>query len=122
LVVSVLLALSLILMTTTVFRNLDVNSLALVMGAIIVVGFLGTGSWMLLPGQRVKRRDAIQRAAAAEREAKVRRETWRMPQLALLERPVWSRSRTLSMRVLSLYLVLAVVLLIVKAVQLGIGH
>ena len=45
-----------------------------------------------------------------------------MPQLALLERPAWSRGRTLSMRVLSLYLVVAVVLLVVKAVQLGIGH
>ena len=122
LVVSVLLALSLILMTTTVFQNLEVTSLALVLGAIIVAGFLGVGSWALLPGQRAKRRVAIQLAAAAQRETKVRRETWRMPQLALLERPVWSRGRTLSMRVLSLYLVVAVVLLVVKAVQLGTGH
>ncbi len=122
LVVSVLLALSLILMTTTVFQNLDVTSLALVMGAIIMAGFLGVGLWTLLPGQRAKRRVAVQRAEAAEHEAKMRRETWRMPQLALLERPVWSRGRTVSMRVLSLYLVLAVALLVVKAVQLGIGH
>jgi len=93
-----------------------------VLGAIIVAGFLGVGSWALLPAQRAKRRVAIQLAAAAERETKVRRETWRMPQLALLERPVWSRGRTLSMRVLSLYLGVAVVLLVVKAVQLGIGH
>ena len=87
-----------------------------------MAGFLGVGAWALLPGQRAKRRVAIQLAAAAERETKVRRETWRMPQLALLERPVWSRGRTLSMRVLSLYLGVAVVLLVVKAVQLGIGH
>ena len=66
LVVSVLLALSLILMTTTVFRNLEVTSLALVLGAIIVAGFLGVGSWALLPGQRAKRHAAIQFAAAAE--------------------------------------------------------
>ncbi len=122
LVVSVLLALSLILMATTVFPNLEVTSLALVMGAIIAAAFLAVGSWALLPGQRAKRRVAAEVAAAAERETRVRRETWRMPQLALLERPVWSRGRTLSMRVLSLYLVLAVVLLVVKAVQLGIGH
>ena len=49
----------------------------------------------------------------------MRRETWRMPQLALLERPVWSRGRSAAMWALSLYLVVAVVLLIVKAVQLG---
>ena len=122
LVVSVLLALSLILMATTVFPNLDVTSLALVMGAIIVAAFVGVGTWALLPGQRAKRLLAAQLAATAERETRVRRETWRMPQLALLERPVWSRGRTWSMRVLSLYLVLAVVLLVVKAVQLGIGH
>jgi hypothetical protein len=40
----------------------------------------------------------------------------------LLERPVWSRSRSWTMWVLRLYLVLAVILLIVKAVQLGAGH
>ena len=122
LVVSVLVALSLILMATTVFPNLDVTSLALGLGASIVVAFLGAGTWALLPGPRAKRRDASQLAAAAERATKVRRETWRMPQLALLERPVWSRGRAVSMRVLSLYLVVAVVLLVVKAVQLGIGH
>ena len=122
LVVSVLLALSLILMATTVFPNLDVTSLALVLGAIIVVAFLGVGAWALpsRPACQTPRRRQL--AAAAERETKVRRETWRMPQLALLERPVWSRGRTVSMRVLSLYLVVAVVLLVVKAVQLGIGH
>jgi hypothetical protein len=122
LVVSVLLALSLILMTTTVFRNLEVTKLALVLGAIIVAGFLGVGSWALLPHQRAKRRLAVQLIAAAARETKVRRETWRMPPLALLARPVWSRGRNWSMRVLSLYLVLAVLLLVVKAVQIGTGH
>ena len=122
LVVAVLLALSLILMATTVFPKLEVTSLALVLGAIIVAAFLGVGSWALLPGQRAKRRVAIQLAAAAQRETTVRRVTWRMPQLALLERPVWSRGRTVAMWVLSLYLVVAVLLLVVKAVQLGIGH
>ena len=68
LVVSVLLALSLILMATTVFPNLEVTSLALVMGAIIVAAFLAVGSWTLLPGQRAKRRVAAQLATAAERE------------------------------------------------------
>ncbi len=51
----------------------------------------------------------------------VRRETWRMPQLALLERPVWSRGRTAAMWTLSIYLGVAVLLLVVKAVQLGTG-
>jgi hypothetical protein len=45
-----------------------------------------------------------------------------MPQLALLQRPVWSRGRTLAMWILRVYLFVAVLLLIVKAVQLGTGH
>jgi hypothetical protein len=44
-----------------------------------------------------------------------------MPPIALLGRPPWSSGRTWTMRVLSGYLALAVLLLLVKAVQLA-GH
>jgi hypothetical protein len=120
-IVAVLLALSLILMATTVFSGLDVVTFALVLGAIIAAAFLGVGFWSVLPPQRA-RRAAARRAAATVHEPAVRRETWRMPPLALLERPVWSRGRTFSMWILRLYLVAAVVLLVVKAVQLGTAH
>ena len=121
-IVAVLLALSLILMATTVLPNLNVDSLALVLGSIIVAGFIVMGVYLLLPAQQAKRRAHVRRAAIATAEHKVRRETWRMPQLALLERPVWSRGRTSAMWALRLYLVAAVLLLIVKAVQLGTTH
>ena len=121
-IVAVLLALSLILMATTVLPNLNVDSLALVLGSIIVAGFIVMGVYLLLPAQQAKRRARVRRAAIATAEHKVRRETWRMPQLALLERPVWSRGRTSAMWALRLYLVAAVLLLIVKAVQLGTTH
>jgi NRAMP (natural resistance-associated macrophage protein)-like metal ion transporter len=121
-IIAVLLALSLILMATTVFPSLNVDSFALVLGVVIVVGFLGLGAWAILPGPRLRRRAASRAVKAAEAEAEVRRETWRMPQLALLQRPIWSRSRTGAMWALRLYLVAAVLLLIVKAVQLGTGH
>ncbi len=101
-------------MATTVFPNLAVDSLALVLGAIIVAAFLAVGVWAFLPTQRDRRL-----AAAGAAKPAVRRETWRMPQLALLERPVWSRGRSGAMWALRLYLVVAVVLLIVKAVQIG---
>jgi hypothetical protein len=42
-----------------------------------------------------------------------------MPGLALLERPIWSAGRRFAMLTLSGYLVLAVVLLAVKAVQIA---
>jgi len=54
-------------------------------------------------------------------EEKVRRGTWRMPPLALMGRPEWSRGRKIAMGSLRIYLVVAVVLLVVKAVQLGSG-
>jgi NRAMP (natural resistance-associated macrophage protein)-like metal ion transporter len=120
-IISVLVALSLILMATTVFPNIDVTSLALVLGVLVVVGFLAMCVWLLLPGKRDKRRDAARRTEASRLESGVRRETWRMPQLALLERPVWSRGRTAAMWTLSIYLGVAVLLLVVKAVQLGTG-
>jgi hypothetical protein len=42
-----------------------------------------------------------------------------MPPLALLERPVWSPGRKGAMLMLRGYLVLAVLLLVIKTVQLG---
>jgi len=44
-----------------------------------------------------------------------------MPPLALLARPQWSTGRKVAMLTLRGYLVVSVVLLIVKAVQLGGG-
>jgi NRAMP (natural resistance-associated macrophage protein)-like metal ion transporter len=122
-IVAVLLALSLILMATTVFPQLDVTHLAVVLGVAIGFGFLVLGVWMLLPTTRARRHAAhAAEVAAARAEGEVRRETWRMPQLALLQRPVWSRGRTTAMWILRIYLFVAVLLLIVKAVQLGTGH
>jgi hypothetical protein len=45
-----------------------------------------------------------------------------MPPLELLARPEWSRIRTVGMYGLRGYLVVAVVMLIVKAIEVGIGH
>ena len=50
-----------------------------------------------------------------------RRANWRMPPLNLLNRPKWSRGRLLGMYALRVYLVVAVVLLLVKAIELGVN-
>jgi hypothetical protein len=44
-----------------------------------------------------------------------------MPPLTLLNRPTWSPGRKLAILALRGYLVIAVVLLIVKAVQIAVG-
>jgi hypothetical protein len=45
-----------------------------------------------------------------------------MPPLALLNRPEWSPGRKFAILALRIYLVIAVILLIVKAVQLALGR
>jgi hypothetical protein len=43
-----------------------------------------------------------------------------MPPLSLLQRPVWSRGRLVGMYALRAYLVIAVLMQFVKAVELGV--
>ena len=62
---------------------------------------------------------ALRRRPARTPDERTRRDTWRMPPVALLERPTWSRGRTLTMYLMYGYLVVAVALLVVKAVRLG---
>ena len=74
--------------------------------AVLVVG--GARSWF------------NRRGAAREPEvSREDRENWRMPALALLERPAYSRFRRVALAALSGYLVLAIVMLAVKAIQLA---
>jgi len=109
-IVSVLFVLSLILMTTTVFPHIDVPDLLGGLGAAMVV-VLGVAGALYLR--------MVHRRVAPVAEARARRETWRMPPVALLERPVWSRGRTLTMYLMYGYVFLAAVLLLVKAIQIG---
>jgi NRAMP (natural resistance-associated macrophage protein)-like metal ion transporter len=111
-IVSILLILSLILMTTTVFTHIDVKALALVLGAILLAAY-AVAAAVLLSRRRGKPRQAVEPMSAA------RRENWRMPPLSLLDRPKWSRGRLVGMYALRAYLVVAVVLLFVKAIELG---
>ena len=47
---------------------------------------------------------------------------WRMPALALLQSPRWSLGRRVALVAMQAYLGVAVLLLIVKAVQLALAH
>jgi Mn2+/Fe2+ NRAMP family transporter len=109
-IVSVLFVLSLILMTTTVFTTINVNELLVGLGTAMVVVLVVAG---------VLYRRALVRRGGPERDDRARRDTWRMPPIALLDRPVWSRGRTLTMYLMYAYVFLAAVLLLVKAIQIG---
>ena len=110
-IISILLMMSLILMVTTLFSHIDVNRVVVVLGAVLVV------SWAV--GGVVYAR-ALRHEPPAPVTPMAKRTTWRMPALNLLERPTWSRGRLLAMYLLRGYLVVAVLMLLVKAVELGV--
>jgi hypothetical protein len=112
LIIGVLLVMSLVLVATTVFPKANVGALCLVLGSALVCALV-VGMVLVLLRRR---------ALPAGQKVAVRRdhrESWRMPSLALLGRPTWSRGRLVGMWALRGYLVVAVALLVVKAVQLG---
>jgi len=115
-IVGVLVELSLILMASTMFPKVDVAQLFIYLSIVLLVGLGG----MAIYAAR-NRLGAAARAEAAEQIAKEkqRRQTWTMPPLALLERPVFSPGRKAGMLLLRGYLVVAVLLLVIKTVQLG---
>ena len=108
-IVSILLVLSLILMTTTVFPHMDVPALLVVLAGLMFVVLAVAGVFYAR-----SLRQSVRPAVDVER-----RDTWRMPPVTLLERPTWSRARTGTLYVMYGYLVVAVALLLVKAIQLG---
>ena len=111
-IVGVLVELSLVLMVSTMFPDVDVTTLFTYLSAVLVAVLAIVGLFSLRNRPQVK-------VEVERRVPKERRSTWTMPPLALLERPVWSPGRKAAMLLLRGYLVLAVLLLVVKTVQLG---
>jgi NRAMP (natural resistance-associated macrophage protein)-like metal ion transporter len=115
-IIGVLVELSLVLVASTAFPDVNVTHLFIGLSLALGVALAAMGGYVLL------RRRGPAAAGAAEQEAalsKERRHAWTMPPLALLERPVWSPGRRAAMLLLRGYLVVAVALLVVKTVQLG---
>jgi Mn2+/Fe2+ NRAMP family transporter len=112
-IIGVLIELSLILMANTMFPGVDVTTLFTYLSVGLALALFAAGAYAFA------HRAPAAAAQAAEEIPKERRHTWTMPPLALLERPVWSPGRKLAMLALRGYLVIAVVLLVVKTVQLS---
>ena len=114
-IVAVLVLLSLILMGTTLFPHIDVTAITLGGGIALAVGLVAFGLLTL----RSRRRAAG--ITIVDPTPSVPKEQWTMPLLALLARPQWSTGRKVAMLTLRGYLLASMILLIVKAVQLGGG-
>jgi hypothetical protein len=107
--------LSLILMATTVFPRINVTTFALVGAAVMLVGLLVLGAVALR-----SHRQAV--AAGLPHETyTVPKAQWTMPPITLLGRPEWSTGRKLTIISMYGYLAFAVILMVVKAVQLAGG-
>jgi NRAMP (natural resistance-associated macrophage protein)-like metal ion transporter len=111
-IVSALLVLSMVLVISTAVPSVDVSRLVVVLGALTAAGLVVGGAWVWRGQRGAVREPEVSRAE---------RENWRMPALALLERPKWSAGRRVAMLAMGGYLVVAVALLAVKAVQLALG-
>ncbi|MEA2657151.1 MAG: hypothetical protein QOI23_2516 [Chloroflexota bacterium] len=111
-IVSVLLLLSMVLVVSTAIPTVDVNRLVLVLGGVMALALVVGGAWAWRGAKGTVSGPEFSRAE---------RESWRMPALVLLERPKWSLPRRIAMVAMSAYLVVAVALLAVKAIQLALG-
>jgi Mn2+/Fe2+ NRAMP family transporter len=107
-IVGVLLVLSALLTATTLLPHLDVREAAAGLGVALALGLITLG---LLVGRR---NGTTERFSGTPWE----RATWTMPALETIPRPTASRARTIGLVVLRLYLSLAALLLVVKAIRL----
>jgi NRAMP (natural resistance-associated macrophage protein)-like metal ion transporter len=111
LIITTLVALSLILVATTLFTHVNVGLLISVTAGVLLGGLVIVGAITLLRGRA--------RAAPAPVVPEAERRTWTMPPLALLEPAQWSTSRKAAMLMLRGYLAVAVLMLVIKATRLG---
>jgi hypothetical protein len=114
-IVGALVLLSVTLTMSTIFPHIDVTAVALAGGGVLVVVLAGMGVATL----RSHRGAGL--VTVIEEAPDVPKEQWTMPPATLLSRPQFSTSRQVGMYVLGGYMVLALVMLIVKSVQLAGG-
>jgi Mn2+/Fe2+ NRAMP family transporter len=117
-IIGLLLMLSGTLVITTLFAGINAAQTAIWLSVALVAGAAAAGGWL-----RLTRSRHAATAAASPRAtmSRAQRQNWRMPPLALLKPVQWSPGTRLGVLTLRGYLVISVVLLIVKAVQLGGG-
>jgi Mn2+/Fe2+ NRAMP family transporter len=112
-VVAVLVCLSVVLTASVLFPNISSRQIVDIMLCCSAAGLVAAGYAV---ARRVR---AVPAAAAVDRSG---RENWRMPPLALLQRPTMSAGRKIGMSALRLYLGVAMILVIVRIVELALGH
>jgi Mn2+/Fe2+ NRAMP family transporter len=111
-VIAVLISLSVVLTASVLFPAItgrQIVEIICVCGAAAAVA----GAWALARGHRSLGGVAVDRSG---------RENWRMPPLAMLSKPVLSTGRKIGLSALRVYLAVAMILVIVKIIEVAVGH
>jgi Mn2+/Fe2+ NRAMP family transporter len=119
-VIWTLVMLSMVLTAATVFTDLSGGTILAILGGGTAIGVLGFGA-LAIPRSGLLRRPATSDSANQD-QIRVSRMTWRMPPLATLPPPRMGLGKRLWMGVLRAYLVAAVVLVVVKVVEVAAGQ
>ncbi|MGK4584010.1 NRAMP family divalent metal transporter [Kitasatospora sp. HPMI-4] len=111
-VIGVLVTLSVILTASVLWPNISSSAILDIMAACGVLGVLAAG-FSFTRRRTATKEDPIDRTG---------RENWRMPPLETLARPTMSTARKIGMGALRTYLLVAMVLVVVKIVQVAISQ
>jgi Mn2+/Fe2+ NRAMP family transporter len=111
-VIAVLISLSVVLTASVLFPAItgrQIVEIICVCGAASAVA----GAWALARGHRSLGGIAVDRSG---------RENWRMPPLAMLSKPVLSTGRKIGLSALRAYLAVAMIMVIVKIIEVAVAH
>ncbi len=106
-VIAVLITLSVVLTASVLFPDINGRQIVIIMAACAVASVAAGG---------------CRRAVGGVPADRTGRDTWRMPPLAMLSKPVLSTGRKIGLSALRAYLAIAMILVIVKIVQVALGH
>jgi hypothetical protein len=101
------------LMATTMFPHINATRMVLWLSAALAAGLAAAGITL--------RSGRGRRGAPEALPPRAERESWRMPPLAMLKPVTWSPAIKLGMLALRGYLIIAVLLSLIKTIQLGTG-
>jgi Mn2+/Fe2+ NRAMP family transporter len=111
-VIAVLIALSVVLTASVLFPAITGQQIMIIMTACAAAS-VAAGGWALVRARRSVGGVPVDRTG---------RDSWRMPPLAALSRPVLSTGRKIGLSALRAYLAIAMILVIVKIIQVALGH
>jgi Mn2+/Fe2+ NRAMP family transporter len=111
-VIALLVAMSIVLTASVLDPGITERQILTIFLGCAVVSVAG-GGWVLMRSLRVHSSVEVDRRD---------RETWRMPPLNVLTKPVMSTGRKVALTILRSYLAIAMVLVIVRLVQMALAH